>query len=73
MPDKILQEVLDSIIGTGEGDFYTLGGTSMDAIRIEAALLEKGWLLSAADILLNPEIHQMVTLMVPADEIDWEA
>jgi len=72
---KILQEVLSAIIGTGDEDedFYESGGTSMDAIMIESALLDKGWLLSAADIMQNPEITAMVPLMTPADDIDWEA
>ena len=72
---KILQEVLSAIIGTIENDedFYELGGTSMDAIMIESALLENGWLLSAADIMQNPEIQDMAELMTPADDIDWEA
>ena len=71
----ILREVISAIIGTFENDedFYELGGTSMDAIMIESALLDKGWLLSAADIMQNPEIQEMVKLMIPADDIDWEA
>ena len=71
----ILQEVLSAVIGTGDEDedFYELGGTSMDAIMIESALLENGWLLSAADIMQNPEIQEMAKLMIPADDIDWEA
>ena len=71
----VLQEVLRAIIGTGDDDedFYELGGTSMDAIMIESALLENGWLLSAADIMQNPEIQDMAKLMTPADDIDWEA
>ena len=71
----ILQEVLNAVIGTFENDedFYESGGTSMDAIMIESALLEKGWLLSAADIMQNPEIQEMAKLMTPADDIDWEA
>ena len=74
-PIIILHDVLNAVIGTREDDedFYESGGTSMDAIMIESALLEKGWLLSAADILQNPEIHDMARLMTPADDIDWEA
>ena len=69
----ILQEVIDNILDAGNGDFYELGGTSMDAIMIESALLERGYALSAADILQNPEIRDMATLMIPAQDIDWEA
>ena len=72
MPEKILREVWMEILKASEGDFYEIGGTSMDAIMIESALLQKGWFLSAADILQNPKIHDMAALMIPADEIDWE-
>ena len=68
-----LQEVISNILEAGDGDFYELGGTSMDAIMIESALLEKGFILSAADILQNPKIMEMAQLMIPADEIEWEA
>ena len=72
MPESILREVWMEVLKIDEGDFYETGGSSMDAILIESALLQKGWSLSAADILQNPKIHEMAALMVPAEEIDWE-
>ena len=73
MAEIILKDAISSVLGGCDGDFYELGGTSMDAIMIESALLDKGYVLSAADILQNPEIQEMAKLMTPADEFDWEA
>jgi len=69
----ILYEVIGNILNSVNGDFYELGGTSMDAIMVESALLEKGFALSAADILQNPEFNDMAKLMIPVSDIDWEA
>ena len=69
----VLRVIWNRVLKTEEGDFYELGGTSMDAISIESALLEEGWLLSAADILQNPEFYAMSALISRADDIDWEA
>ena len=70
---EALKSVLDAADIQQGDDFFTIGGTSLAAIRLEGALFEAGWLLSAADIFGNPEIHKMPALMIPADEIDWEA
>lgn len=55
-----------------DDDFYIAGGTSLAAIRIEAALFEKGWILSASDIIRNPKLYEAAAKMIPLDEINWE-
>jgi hypothetical protein len=70
---RIWKDVLGIDEITANDDFFTVGGTSLSAIRIEAALFEKGWFLSAADILQNPKLCDMAALMALAEEIDWEA
>ena len=71
-PQDALIDVWKSVLETDGDDFFAEGGTSLAAIRMESALFEKGWLLSAADILQNPKRCDMAALILPADKIDWE-
>ena len=73
VPQDALANVWKSVLRTDGDDFFEQGGTSLAAIRIESALYEKGWLLSAADILQNPKRCDMAALMTSAEETDWEA
>jgi hypothetical protein len=73
LPEDVLLDVWKNVLGTEADDFFTAGGTSLDAIRLEAALFERGWLLSAADIFQNPKLRDMAALMTSVKEIDWEA
>lgn len=69
---RVWMDVLGSDDVSPHDDFFVAGGTSLAAIRIEAGLFERGFLLCAADILQNPKMYEMAALMVPADEINWE-
>jgi hypothetical protein len=77
LAEQALDEAWNAILGSVDpdetADFFKLGGTSLAAIRLEAALFEKGWLLSAGDILQNPEKNALPALMTPAGDTDWEA
>jgi len=68
----VLLDVWKTVLGTDTDDFFEAGGTSLSAIRLESALYEKGWLLSAADIFHTPKLLDMAALLTPVDEIDWE-
>ena len=72
LPETALAEAWKEVLKTDEPDFFAAGGTSLDAIRLEAVLFEKGWLLSAADILESSNIGALSALMAPLDEMNWE-
>ncbi len=72
LPERALADAWSDVLKSEEQDFFAAGGTSLGAIRLEAALFEKGWLLSAADILQNPDIRTLTAWMTPLDETDWE-
>ncbi len=65
-------DVLGAKPGSGDADFFAAGGTSLHAIRLEAALYGRNWLLSAADVLQGPTLLEMAAAMTPADDVDWE-
>jgi hypothetical protein len=69
----ILEKCWRDDFGTDTADFFEIGGTSFDAIKLEAALFKAGYVLSAADIFQYPAKTELVELMLPADEVDWEA
>jgi hypothetical protein len=66
-------EVWNKILGSQNGNFYDLGGTSLKAIQIEEDMFLRGLYISAADILRIQNFAQIAQLVTPADEIDWEA
>ncbi len=72
LPEQALAEAWSAVLKTDEPDFFAAGGTSLNAIRLEAALFERGWLLSAADILQNPDRGALAAFMAAADETNWE-
>ncbi len=72
LPERALAEAWSAVLKTDEPDFFAAGGTSLNAIRLEAALFDRGWLLSAADILQNPDRRALAALMTLSGETDWE-
>jgi acyl-coenzyme A synthetase/AMP-(fatty) acid ligase/acyl carrier protein len=66
-------EIWKTVLGSETGSFYEAGGTSLKAIRIEEALLLRGFYLSAADILGIGDLKKLSGQIVSAEEIDWEA
>ncbi len=69
---EVWKEVLEKNEVSPTDDFFLSGGTSLGAIRIEAAMFERGWLLSATDIFHHPKLADMAGCLTPADDIDWE-
>jgi acyl-coenzyme A synthetase/AMP-(fatty) acid ligase len=67
------KSVWKAFLGRDEGNFYEIGGTSLKAIQIEEAMLMKGHYISAADILRYKDFTDIIKLITPASEIDWEA
>ncbi len=68
----VWKETLEKNEVSPSDDFFLSGGTSLAAIRMEAALFERGWLLSATDIFRHPKLTDMAGCLSPADDIDWE-
>jgi hypothetical protein len=58
---------------TEHSDFFDSGGASMSAIRMESALYERGWYLTAPDIFIHAKFGLIAPLIIPAAEADWEA
>lgn len=65
--EKIFLEIVSTILHTGDirvnDDFYFLGGDSIKAIEISAKLYEQGIKIKVKDILSNPVISEMITLI----------
>ena len=71
--EDVLREAWKSVLGVHmvapDANFFELGGDSIAAVRLAAALREHGYELSLTDVFRCPTLHALASLVVRSDAV----